>query len=54
MVGQVIVNPGKVVRPSPLIASVRQTTEDREERNVPTDAGLRNQWLTASAAILAG
>ncbi len=47
------VNQGEVVRPSQLIASVRQAIEDRGARNVPTDAGLRDQWLTASAVILA-
>ncbi len=52
-VGRVIVSQGEVVRPSQLIASVRQTIEDREEGDIPTDAGLRNHWLTASAAILA-
>jgi hypothetical protein len=38
---------------SQLIRSVRLTTGDGEERDVPTDAGLHNQWLTASAAIYA-
>jgi hypothetical protein len=50
---EAIVNQGKVVRPSQLIASVRLTTGDGEERDVPTDPGLQNQWLTASAAIYA-
>jgi hypothetical protein len=35
---------------SQLIRSVRQTTVDREDRDVSTDDGLQNQWLTASAA----
>jgi hypothetical protein len=53
LIGALIVNQGKVVRASQLIASVRLTTGDGEERDVPTDAGLQNQWLTASAAIYA-
>jgi hypothetical protein len=52
-VGRAIVNQGKVVRPSQLVASVRLTTKDGEERDVPMDAGLQNQRLTASAAIYA-
>jgi hypothetical protein len=47
------VNAGEAVRPSQLIASVRLTTKDGEEREVPMDAGLQNQRLTASAAIYA-
>jgi hypothetical protein len=38
---------------SQLIPGVGLTTGDGEERDVPTDAGLQNQWLTASAAIYA-
>jgi hypothetical protein len=37
VVGTVIVNQGEVVRPSQLIASVRQTIGDGEERDVHTE-----------------
>jgi hypothetical protein len=37
VVGRVIVNEGKVVRPSQLIASVRQTIGDGEKRDVHTE-----------------
>jgi hypothetical protein len=46
IVGPVIVNEGRVVRPSQLIRSVRQTTRDREERDVQANG----RWPTEPMA----
>ena len=50
---EVIVNRARSVRPSQLIASVRQTIEVRVERDATTEIGRRNQWLSATTATVA-